>query len=129
VEHGLRPRWSAERVAACVRDPETEVVVAWRGGRLAAFAIAEFRFEARRAHLVLLAVSQAERRRGVGRAVLAWIEKLARRGGIASLDLELRAGNAPARRFYASLGFREIGRVAGYYDGREDARRLRYTLD
>ena len=70
----------------------------------------EFHFEARHAHLVLLAVEAACR-----------LEKIACLGGIAQIRLELRADNEGARAFYGGLGFRATELRRGYYDGRQDA--------
>ena len=81
----------------------------------------EFDFDERSAHLVLLAVDPAYRRRGLGAALFGWLEKLARLGGIARVRLELRADNAEARAFYERLGFRVSELRRGYYDGRLDA--------
>ena len=58
-----------------------------------------------------LAVSPAERRRGVGRALLR--EALERCRG--AVYLEVRASNSAARAFYASSGFITLGRRTRYY--------------
>jgi ribosomal protein S18 acetylase RimI-like enzyme len=44
------------------------------------------------------------------------------------VQLELRASNDDARRFYERLGYREIGRKPAYYGGREDALRMLHDL-
>ena len=44
------------------------------------------------------------------------------------MQLEVRASNPQARRFYATLGYRETTRSAGYYSGVEDAIRLERDL-
>ena len=125
IERGLDWRWTPAAVAAQIRDPDTEVLVARRGDAIAGFAIMTFRFERREAHLLLLAVDRAHRRRGLGRALFEWLAPLARAGDIATVSLEVRADNPAAHAFYASLGFEEAGRLARYYDGRLDAVRMR----
>jgi len=77
-----------------------------------------------RAHLVLLAVRPAQRRMGIGRHLVDWLVESARTAGIASLHLELRAGNEAARGFYRAMGFDETIVVPGYYRGREAALRM-----
>jgi ribosomal protein S18 acetylase RimI-like enzyme len=57
-----------------------------------------------------------------------WLEKIARAGGIASIQLELRARNHGARRFYRQLGYEEVALLRGYDQQREDALRLVTTL-
>ena len=69
-------------------------------------------------------VEPAVRRRGLGCALVEWLEKLARVGGILRVELEVRADDPGAGAFYHRLGYREIGRLPGYYQGRLDAVRL-----
>jgi [ribosomal protein S18]-alanine N-acetyltransferase len=121
IERGLPWRWTEPRLAALIRDPHTEVVVARYAGTLAGFAAMEFQFEKRRAHLVLLAVVPGRRRHGVGRELVAWLERMAVLGGIEAVQAEVRAENLGARRFYTALDFQETRRLPGYYSGREDA--------
>ena len=112
IEAGLGWKYDAGRVMRAIRDRETLAVVACEGSRPApagratinGFAIMEFGEE--RAHLVLLAVRPSHRR-----------------AGIASIHLELRAGNEAARRFYRAMGFYETVLVPGYYrsgEGRKE---------
>lgn len=122
VESGLGWKYDAARVLQAVREPETLAPLACERGRIAGFALMEFGEE--RAHLVLLAVRPAERRLGIGRLLVEWLVESARVAGIASLHLELRAGNAAARGFYRALGFDETIVVPGYYRGREAALRM-----
>ncbi|MDJ0847717.1 MAG: GNAT family N-acetyltransferase [Myxococcota bacterium] len=121
IEGGLGWRWRPDSVRQLVRDPETAAVVARSGRTIHGFAIMGFHWERARAHLILLAVEPASRRQGLGAGLVRWLEEVARRGGIAHVGLEVRAGHEGARRFYRSLGYGETRRVAGYYQGREDA--------
>ena len=124
IEHGLPWRYRPASIAGQIRDSETAVVVARAAPLVVGFAVMEFHFGARRAHLVLMAVEPACRRRGVGGALFRWLEKVGRLGGITQVRLELRADNEEARAFYERLGFHATERRAGYYDGREDAIRM-----
>jgi ribosomal-protein-alanine N-acetyltransferase len=74
--------------------------------------------------MLLLAVDPAERRSGVGLALWRWLETIARRGRIARVELEVRAKNSVGLAFYHALGFREVTRLRGYYESREDALRM-----
>ena len=121
IEHGLIWRYRPDLIAGRIRDSETQVVVARAAGSVVGFAVMEFGFDARRAHLILLAVEPMYRRRGLGAALYHWLEKLACLGGIARIRLELRADNEEARTFYERLGFRATELRRGYYDGRQDA--------
>jgi ribosomal-protein-alanine N-acetyltransferase len=123
IEHGLRPSWSAARVVRHVRHPESIVLLAEQGRRIAGFAIMDFGDDS--AHLNLLAVVPAQRRRRVGERLVAWLEETALTAGTFIVELELRAGNSAARAFYESLGYSEVARISGYYQGIEDAVRMR----
>lgn len=122
VESGLGWKYDAARMLQAIREPDTLAPLAIERGGIAGFALMEFGEE--RAHLALLAVRPAERRRGVGRLLVEWLVASARVAGIASLHLELRAGNVAARGFYRALGFDETIVVPGYYRGREAALRM-----
>src|SRR4051812_9084771 len=98
IETGLGWKYDAARVMRAIRDRETLAVVACDAkaspasrGAINGFAIMEFGDE--RAHLVLLAVRPSHRRTGIGQKVLEWMMESARCAGIASIHLELRAGN------------------------------------
>lgn len=122
VEHGLRWSWRPERVAASIRNPTAHVLVARIGGQTAGFAI--MRYGADDARLDLFGVVESYRRMGVGRRLHAWLEKCALVAGISSIFLEVRAGNHGAQAFYERLGYRKLGCVPGYYQGREAAIRM-----
>jgi ribosomal protein S18 acetylase RimI-like enzyme len=123
IESGLGWRYDAARVLRAMRGRETVVLAARRARTpLAGFAIMDFGDE--RAHLVLLAVHPAQRRRGVGRGLFEWLLGSALTAGMASIHLELRADNEAARRFYRALGFSETVLMPRYYDGREAAMRM-----
>lgn len=126
VEAGLTPSWPAERVARHIRHADSIVLTAKRASRLLGFAIMQFG-EAT-AHLNLLAVETGSQRRGIGRALLAWLEDTALVAGTFLIQLELRASNGVARAFYEARGYRETGRVAGYYQRIEDAIQMERNL-
>src|SRR5256885_295887 len=80
------------------------------------------------AHLLLLAVQDSLRRRGIGTALVSWLERTALVAGIGVIYLEARHVNQEARAFYAKLGYQEIQLVRGYYSGVEAAVRLAQGL-
>jgi ribosomal-protein-alanine N-acetyltransferase len=122
IENGLGWAYRVERVARYVRDPDTVVLVARAQRQLVGFAIMQFSEE--RAHLVLMAVVPAFRRRGVGRRMLAWLTESAQVAGVMSIHVELRAQNHAAHALYRTAGFVESLRIPGYYRGRETAVRM-----
>ena len=124
IERGLVWRWTERRISDALRDRETASVAAREEGSLLGFALMNYDFSRREAHLLLLAVAPGVRRRGLGGTLLEWLEKLARVGGILRVELEVRADDPGARAFYRRLGYREIDRLSGYYQGRVDAVRM-----
>ena len=119
VEHGLRWRWQASRVKRSISDPETVVLVATIAGEVVGFAI--MKFGDLEAHLHLLAVAPKQRRSGIGRAMMEWLEKSCGTAGMQNVRLEVRANNDRAHAFYERLGYRKLGQIREYYDRRETA--------
>jgi ribosomal-protein-alanine N-acetyltransferase len=126
VEYGLRWRWTPARVAASIRAPDVNVLVACIHGDIAGFAI--MRYGDDDAHLDLLGVAPTYRRAGVGRRLLQWLEKCAVVAGIVKVALEVRERNEGARVFYERMGYRTLARFPGYYQGIESALRMGRSL-
>ena len=126
IEYDLGWRWTPERIEAALQSPETNLAVACRDNRLVGFGLMQYKDD--EAHLVLLAVDADYRRASVATALLSWLEECALVAGIGTVYLEARARNLGARAFYRRLGYREIGLVSGYYQGREDGVRIARDL-
>jgi ribosomal-protein-alanine N-acetyltransferase len=126
VESGLRPSWDAARIAWHIRHPDSVVLAARAGPAVAGFAMMRYGDDS--AHLNLLAVAPSHRRRGIARRLVRWLEETALTAGTFTIRLELRSGNSAARALYASLGYRELGSVPGYYQGVESAIRMERDL-
>lgn len=127
IELGLRGwSWNPARVAAALRHRECCAVVAEVRHEFAGFAIGEFGDT--RLHLSLLAVAPSRQRKGIGRALLEWLEQSALTAGITEIHLELRSNNIAARYFYQSQGFALMRSVPRYYSGEETALRMCKTI-
>lgn len=126
VESGLDPAWTMDRIERHIRHEDSVVVTARLRHQLAGFAIMQYGDTT--AHLNLLAVEPAFRRAGIGRRLVRWLEESAVVAGTFTVSLELRAHNGVAERFYEALGYREVGRIRGYYQRVEDAIRMRREL-
>ena len=122
VEAGLRPAWSPSRITWHIRNPDSVVLTAHHNDSAVGFAIMRYGDDV--AHLNLLAVEPEHRRQGVARRLMEWLEDTALTAGTFIIGLELRATNQAAFAFYSALGYRELGRVAGYYQGIEHAIRM-----
>ena len=120
------PRWSERSWQEAIKPPHIALVAADAAG-LYAFAIATL--AAGEAELQTIAVSVAQRRRGVAHQLLSAVLAELRRASVAELWLEVRISNAPAIALYRALGFQETGRRRGYYsDPVEDALLMRLPL-
>lgn len=64
-----------------------------------------------------LVVDPTIARRGYGKAFVAFYEREAARRGCTVLRIDTNETNAPARRLYASLGYREVGAVPCEFNG------------
>lgn len=126
IEAGLGWNYRPERIVRLIRNRDTIALVADRHGKPVGFAIMAFGDE--HAHLVLLAVHPAQHRQGIARRMMDWLVESAAAAGIASLHLELRAGNGAARAFYQRVNFAETQLVPGYYRGTESAIRMERVL-
>jgi len=130
IEQGLPWRWRAASVKAKIAAPESVVVVAelqlsgirFTGG----FAIMDFPGD--KALLNLLAVHPNLRRRGIGSKLMRWLHKSARVACVDHIELQVRADNFTARRFYQNLGYQEEMLLPGYYENRHSAYLMKLRL-
>jgi len=60
----------------------------------------------------MLAVAEGARRKGIGKLLIAEIQKVAAEANAPLIELVATSDNAPAREFYRSLGFVETDHVA-----------------
>jgi ribosomal-protein-alanine N-acetyltransferase len=126
IEQGLPWSWTETRVAGAIRNSDSNVAVIGEPGALQGFGIMAYRDDV--AHLLLFSVRPAQRRKGVGCALLHWLEEVAIMAGIQRIVVECRRENAAARNFYAERGYHELAIAKGYYRGVEDAIRLEKWL-
>ena len=128
IEHGLGWSWTPARVSQAMGERSTNVAVLAMDDRLEGFAIMQY-LDDDAAHLVLLAVSPVLRHQGRGKKLLRWLEQSAQAAGSTVVRLECRADNTNALAFYQHLGYHQVGRVSGYYEGRVDAVQLRKSQE
>jgi len=109
-----------------LRAARSLVLVTDDGERLAAYAL--LKMQGRLGHLLSLAVDPEQRRRGLGRALIAAVEDAARTRGARHMQLELREDNGAAEALYKSLGYRHHGTWLAYYEDESDAHCMQKTL-
>ena len=97
------------------------VLVARDGQEILGCGLVFFRAGTRVARLYSLATAPQARGRGVGKRLLAALERKVRERGRARLRLEVRTDNAGAIRLYEKAGYVRYGLRPGYYDNGADA--------
>ena len=83
------------------------------------------------ATLMDIAVDKRCRQEGIGRALVENVKKHAQHNEMASMWLEVRAGNIGAINLYENTGFEHIEVRKGYYQtatGKEDAKIMKASL-
>lgn len=126
IEYGLGWGYTPVRILKAIQSRTTNVAVVSERANLLAAGIMEYGETA--AHLVLLGVQPRQRRRGLGRLVLRWLEECALTAGLEQVGVETRADNPGAVDFYLAQGYAVCGYVPGYYRGVVAAVRLEKRL-
>ena len=103
--------WTVFQLAEEVAHPDRRYVVAVEEGTLLGYAGIMLAGDIADLHTI----GTRSEGQGIGRALLAWCEEQARRGGAERMLLEVREDNTRARAVYTAAGYREIGRRRGYY--------------
>ena len=111
--------WSEDSFRIELRNAAARCRVALCDGRIAGFLVAWRVLD--ETQVAELGVHPDFRRRGLGRLLVSEAMEEARSRGSSAERLEVREGNAAARRLYESMGFVSVGRRPKYYEGREDA--------
>jgi ribosomal-protein-alanine N-acetyltransferase len=122
IERQLFPTpWTEEMFRQEVRENYlSRPVVGLVGDEVVAYMIPWFIAE--EVHLLNIGVAPRHQRRGYARRLITHLVDDARSGGRLLVTLEVRDGNAPARRLYESFGFRQIAIRPRYYaESGEDA--------
>jgi GNAT superfamily N-acetyltransferase len=102
---------AVKRLAARLADPKCveTPIIAQVEGRAVGFAclrlVPSLCYDPTYAELTELFVEEACRRRGIGQALVAYAEQLARASGARELVLLTGLGNAQGQAFYRALGY------------------------
>ncbi len=94
-------------------NPQT-FYIAERGGTTVGYIVATA--DRSRGHILAIAVHPAERRKHVGKRLIAESLKDLRCRGVKTVRLEVRRSNVEAQRFYEDLGFQYAYTIEAYYD-------------
>lgn len=114
-DSGFPNPWTEAEFTAVLAQPG---VAAWTFGHDGFILV---RAVADEAEILTLAVSPAQRRKGIAAALLREAARMLKQAGAKKLFLEVAADNAAAMALYAKQGFTATGRRAGYYAHGADA--------
>jgi len=105
------PAWQGDEVMKTIEAPDTLILCASapsapgaEGAGMAGCAVCEYSEECKTLFVVYLCVAARHRRSGVGSALMASVEHLARALDCGSLELMCNSDNGAAMSFYAKLG-------------------------
>jgi len=121
-------RMSASQFRRHLCSPSAAVLLAQSDDGLLGSTIVFFRRGSTRARLYSLATAATARGRGIGKALLAAAEGLARERGIRTFSLEVRRDNRAAVRLYEAHGYRLSAALENYYDDGAPAWRYEKSL-
>jgi ribosomal-protein-alanine N-acetyltransferase len=107
--------WSRSSMRGTLTDPDTIAVVLTDADALLGYAALLAPRGAGDADVLTLAVAEAARGRGLGRALLQHLIAAAAERGASRVFLEVRADNPVATALYRSCGFGVVGRRPHYY--------------
>ncbi|EQA97714.1 GNAT family N-acetyltransferase [Sphingobium baderi] len=108
--------WTLPQISGVMLMPGTWLTIARLDATPLGFALVRSVLD--ECELLLLAVDPAWRGRGIGDALLSSSLSTARRRGITSMNLEVRATNS-AIKLYEKFGFEYVHRRPGYYRGND----------
>ncbi len=121
-------RMSARQWRRHLGSDSAAVLVADRDRALIGAGVVFFHVSHRIARLYSISVAPEARGEGVGEALLAAAERLAKRHGATAMRLEVRTDNVAAQRLYERRGYRRFGVRRGYYEDGADALRFEKSL-
>lgn len=107
--------WSDAMMREELSSPHGWYIVDDEAGRIVGYAGLRAVKNATHADVQTIALAEAARGRGRGRALLRALLDEASRRGVTQVFLEVRADNPVAQSLYVSEGFFEIGRKPRYY--------------
>lgn len=121
-------RLSRRSLARYLDAPSAALLVAQTDGRLAGYGLLGLRRGGKNASLYSICADPDLAGRGVGKALMAALERLAAERGRRSMTLEVRSDNLGAIGLYEKLGYVRFGEIEDYYDDGRSALRMRKAL-
>lgn len=121
--------FSEGRLRYLLTRAQGRVVVAEENGDMLGFIVLLWRYRSKIGRIYDIVVSSKARGRGIGTALVQEAERIARKRGLSSIALEVRATNREARCLYEHCGYVPVLDLPNYYGEGVHAVRYRKTLD
>ena len=118
--------WPPSEMAKLLAMPGSLTITALEGEEPVAFVLV--RTAADEAEIITIATRPFAQRRGIAKKLLTGLSSQLARQAIASVFLEVAAGNQAARGLYEKCGFATVASRAKYYANRDDALVMRRTI-
>ena len=130
IEHAVFRTDRIERRAFrhAMRSPTIICLVAKEDGEILGYGIVERRRTSSAARLTSIAVAPHGLGRGIGKRLLAALERRAKAAGARRMRLEVRASNAAARALYEQAGYGIVDTLKEYYEDGATALRYERTI-
>jgi ribosomal-protein-alanine N-acetyltransferase len=118
--------YSREDLRYYFRFPGADCVVAEVNRKIAGFSMSSHQHG--KGYIITIDVLRESRRAGIGRALLAELERRLLAQGVRTVGLDTATDNETAIAFWLKHGYRRRGLKKGYYPGGRDAFVMRKTL-
>ncbi len=119
--------WTAQNFSEELSKSNSINLIAENDGSAAGFLLSEYVID--ECCIDTMAVAPFYRRYGIGKKLIESLFSIAKQRGIASIHLEVRAGNKPAISLYKSMGFCNRGVRKAYYNDTGEDGLLMYYKD
>lgn len=107
--------WSWRMLKSEWKNPHSRIIVLKKADEVIGYLIFRYCFD--EAEVLRLAISPSYQGRGLGRSLLQSSLSVLKEMGIREVYLEVSDKNERAIKLYKGLGFRQIGKRSGYYNG------------
>lgn len=119
--------FSRAELEFCFNHPQSIARVAEGVGRILGFVLARIESPFY-AHILTLDIVPEARRCRIGTSLMEELHGRLKKGGIGAAILEVAVSNVPARCLYEKMNYQYLGRLPGYYHGRDDAFRMAHLF-
>jgi len=119
--------YSRRDLLCCLSQTGVITGIAESDGGIVGFILARIE-NSRQCHVLTLDVVPGARRHGIGSTLMEYLHHCLKERKISRAVLEVATDNVAAQRLYERLDYRVVGTLPGYYNGGQDAYRMRRLI-